>query len=151
MGLKSPALTVRDATPRDASAVARLLGTLGYPASAETARRRLEAICSHPDYRTVVAEVDGEVRGLLGLRRGLVYESDDPHVNLLVIVVDEDFQGRGIGTTLIREAEAWARGQGARLISLTSGKHRVNAHRVYEHQGYEANGLRFVKRLEPPL
>lgn len=131
----------------DSADVAHLMGVLGYPTSAEQMRARLTAIIADPDYHTVVAEVGGQVRGMVGLRRGHLYELDGPYVQLVAIVVDSDYQGRGIGAGLVRYAEVWARDQGATRISLTSGKQRHPAHRFYERLGYEAIGLRFVKVL----
>ena len=132
----------------DSAALAHLMGVLGYPTSAEQMRARLTAIIADPNYHTVVAEVDGQVRGMVGLRRGHLYELDGPYVQLVAIVVDSDYQGRGIGAGPVHYAETWARNQGAARISLTSGKQRHLAHRFYERLGYEATGLRFVKVLQ---
>ena len=131
----------------DSAVLALLMGVLGYPTSAEQMCARLNAILADPDYHTVVAEVAGRVRGMVGLRRGHLFELDGPYVQLVAIVVDADYQGRGIGAALVRYAEAWARDQGAARISLTSGKQRHLAHRFYERLGFEANGLRYVKGL----
>ena len=140
-------LHLRPVDLSDSAALAHLMGVLGCPTSAEQMRARLTAIIADPNYHTVVAVVDSQVRGMVGLRRGHLYELDGPYVQLVAIVVDSDYQGRGIGAELVRYAEAWARDQGVSRISLTSGKHRHVAHRFYKRLGYEANGLRFVKAL----
>lgn len=139
--------TLRDATLEDAPVLARLMGALGYPSDEEAVRNGLEAIMAHPDYRTVLAELDGAVVGMVGMRRGLRWEGA-PFVQLAALVVDEAAQGRGVGTALVRETEAWARAQGAGMITLNSGHHREAAHRFYKKLGYEPTGLRFLKRLE---
>ena len=56
------------------------MGVLGYPTSAERMPSRLEAIIADSDYHTAVAEVNGQVRGMVVLRRGLAYELDGPQV-----------------------------------------------------------------------
>lgn len=138
---------LREATPEDAVPLARLMGVLGYPTTPEAMRARLAAVGADPDYHTIIAEADGEVRGMVGLRRGVLYEADHPYIQMVALVVDAEYQGSGIGTVLVQEAEAWARAQGAATITLTSGKHRQPAHRFYERLGYELTGLRFVKKL----
>jgi GNAT superfamily N-acetyltransferase len=147
MERSTDALRIRDATLDDGGAIARLMGVLGYPVSPESMRARLERLEKHFDYRTMVAIVDGEVRGFAGLHRTLIYELDPPIVQLLAIAVEEAWQGRGIGTALTGEAEAWARRQGAAGVTLHSGHHRQSAHRFYERRGYETTGFGFVKRL----
>jgi GNAT superfamily N-acetyltransferase len=139
---------LREATLADAAALARLMGVLGYPTSAAAMASRLEVIGASAGSRTVVAEVEGEVRGMVGLRRVIGYEMDGSFVLLIAMAVDAAWQGRGIGTALVREAECWAREQGAGAIALTTAKHRAGAHRFYERLGYAATGLRFVKRLD---
>ncbi|MGH2459189.1 MAG: GNAT family N-acetyltransferase [Chloroflexota bacterium] len=47
---------------------------------------------------------------------------------VLVLVVDEGWQGKGIGSALLSLAEAWAKEQGAVGMYLVSGNDRVSAH-----------------------
>jgi GNAT superfamily N-acetyltransferase len=141
------AIVLREATPDDAAAYVQLMAVLGYPTTLAAARTRLETIGRDPDYCTVVAEQSGVIKALLGLWRGWVYEVDEPIVQLLVLVVDTEAQGQGIGTALVQHAEKWARAQGADGISLVSGYHRPAAHRFYEHRGYHAHGHVFLKKL----
>jgi GNAT superfamily N-acetyltransferase len=139
---------LRDATLADAPALVPLMAALGHPTDAAALGAGLAAILGHPDYRTVVAAEGGQPVGLVGMRRGLRYESGG-FVQLAALVVDPAHQGRGIGRALVRAVEDWARGLGAEMVTLNSGHHRTSAHRFYERQGYAATGLRFVKRLQP--
>lgn len=93
-------LTIRDARPTDAQALATLIGELGYPTSAETVSRRLEGLRSSGADRVIVAELAGEVIGLANLHTSLTVEYDEPVAKLNGIVVDERHRRRGIG-------EAW--------------------------------------------
>jgi GNAT superfamily N-acetyltransferase len=140
-------IVLREATPADAAAYTRLMDVLGYPTTLASAQARLDTIRCDPGYHTVVAELKGEIKGLLGLRRGWAYEVDEPIVQMFVLVVDAESQGQGIGTALVQHAEEWARGLGAAGISLVSGYHRPAAHRFYEHRGYELHGHVFLKKL----
>jgi GNAT superfamily N-acetyltransferase len=137
---------LREARIEDIPALVPLMNTLGYPTDEARLRRSLAAILADASYRTVVAEEDGAIVGLVGMRRGLRYEAG-AFVQLAALVVADGHQGRGIGSALVREVESWARAQGALLITLNSGHHRLAAHRFYERLGYEATGLRFSKRL----
>ncbi|WP_313404970.1 GNAT family N-acetyltransferase [Aeromicrobium sp.] len=47
-------------------------------------------------------------------------------------------RGSGLGTTLMRWAQAWGAQRGASIAQLTSDKRRTDAHRFYEALGYEA-------------
>ncbi len=147
MANKTDRIILREAILDDAPMLARLMGVLGYPTTEAAMRDRLVAIGADADYYAIVAEFDGEVRGFAGLRRGLYFEADGTFVQLTALVVDDGFQGQGIGTALTEAAESWARAIGARAISLTSGHQRHAAHHFYERQGYRSTGVRFVKRL----
>lgn len=141
---------MRDMTMTDAAAYACLMAVLGYPTSTDAARSRIEAILPEPDYRSFVAEWDGKVCGLVGVRLGWIYELDERVAQVLVLVVDEGMQGKGIGTALLNRAEAWAKEQGTVGASLVSGDHRLGAHRFYERRGYDARGKVFRKQLSCP-
>jgi GNAT superfamily N-acetyltransferase len=62
-------------------------------------------------------------------------------------VVLEDARGAGIGSALVGYVEQWAVRQGAKRLSVTSGKQRTATHEFYEKRDYENNGLRFTKKL----
>lgn len=142
-------LTVREFTLQDVEAAAELMAHLGYPASAGSMIRRMERICSDPGYRTWVAEYQGRVVGLVGVRRVILYESDHIAVQIAALVTDPRYRGRGIGRALLGQAETWAEQAGAAQIYLTSGNRpeRREAHRFYKRAGYEITGFRFSKSL----
>lgn len=141
------AVTVRAATPDDASALVALFAQLGHPASREAIAARLvrNAI---PGYAAWVFDTDD--LGVVGFAGGhvlLPFENDDPAAQLMILVVDERSRGRGVGKTLVAVFEDWARGQGAAQAVVGSGNGRVEAHHFYEGRGYEQRGLRFKKPL----
>lgn len=67
---------------------------------------------------------------LIGAVRWTV-DGDTAHIGRLVVAPDQ--QGRGVGTTLLREAE---RASGARLLELFTGHLSVANIRLYEREGY---------------
>ena len=52
------------------------------------------------------------------------------------VVVDEDYRGRGIGETIIREAIERARERKAKVVDLTSRPVREAANRLYLRMGF---------------
>lgn len=147
MSADPPRVEIRPGAPADAEGVAALITHLGYPSTPEQMRARLERIAAHPDYATLVAERDGHLVGMAGLKRGLSYNYDEPYARILSLVVDPGERGRGTGATLVAACEAWARGQGAASVHLTTALHREDAHRFYERLGYELTGTRYLKKL----
>ncbi len=148
-GMSGP--VVREALLDDAPAVSRLLGQLGYPASPDEMRGRLQALINHPDYVTFVAEISGEVVGLVGAQIGYSLEVTGRYGRLTGLVVEERWRGKGIGGSLMARIEDWIRQQGSVIAVLASGPHYAEAHRFYRHLGYEETGIRFVKRLGSPV
>jgi GNAT superfamily N-acetyltransferase len=72
---------------------------------------------------------------------------NEPVAWLTTLVVLEDARGAGIGSTLVKHVEDWATRNGARRLSVTSGKQRKATHEFYEKRNYENTGLRFSKKL----
>ncbi len=138
---------IREAGAGDAQAVASLFSQLGYPASAEEMTGRIETLSSLQEYKTFVAEAQGEVIGLVGVYLGRSLEFTGMYGRLTALVVDEKWRGRGIGKMLIDRVESWLAGQGALLVVLTSSSRRKDSHGFYRHIGYMDTGLRFTKRL----
>ncbi|HJP89135.1 MAG TPA: GNAT family N-acetyltransferase [Candidatus Limnocylindrales bacterium] len=72
------------------------------------------------------------------------------HVSVnLGIAVDPAWRGRGVGTALLRAAEAWARERGATRMTLGLDAFNTGALRLYERMGYEVWGLEMDKPIEP--
>jgi len=141
-------LRIRRATIGDAPAIVPLLEQLGYPSSLSEVRERLEVILERTDYATWVAQHGERVVGLAGARLGYAYEVSGIYGQLIALVVEKAYRGRGIGAALVREAEEWVKQRGGRTMALNSGTHRAEAHKFYERLGYVATGLRFVKKLQ---
>lgn len=140
-------LRIRSAALADSPAIARLMTQLGYATSADEMKERLRGILPLPDYMTCVAESEGKIVGVVGAGVGRYYEKDGAYGRLLALVVDESRRGRGVGASLVAEAERWLRGRGATSVVVNSGSRRGEAHRFYRRLGYAETGLRFVKSL----
>ncbi|WP_240418355.1 GNAT family N-acetyltransferase [Paenibacillus periandrae] len=140
---------IRESRQSDNHALAQLMGELGYPTSAESMRKRMEAIESSPMNGTFVAEMDNLIVGMIGLRVNNNYEYDDSVVQVVSLVTRAAYRGMGIGSVLILHAEEWAQARKGSAMTLTSGikPERAAAHEFYKSKGYAINGYRFSKKL----
>lgn len=142
----SDLVVVRPMTPRDAEAVARLSGQLGYPSSADDAERRFRVLAGDPDVALRVAEEgDGRVIAWIhvGVRRFL---TSDTFAQIDGLVVEASARRRGAGRALVRAAEEWARGRGYAVLRIHSNAQRTEARPFYERMGYEVIKSQWVFR-----
>lgn len=80
-----------------------------------------------------------------------VYREPEEYIYLDDLSVTERYRGRGIGTRLIREAEAYARKIGIRRIIFHVEKRNTSAYRLYERLGYSIHrddGTRYLMKKE---
>jgi GNAT superfamily N-acetyltransferase len=141
---------IRNATSSDAPALAELITQLGYPTTPEQMQTRLPPLLVEPINGTFVAELDGRVIGMIGLRIDRAHEYDGVQGRILALVVDESARGKGIGSALVAAGERWARERGAAKIVVTTAKHRERTHDFYRTLKYDFTGLRFGKLLASP-
>jgi RimJ/RimL family protein N-acetyltransferase len=142
--------TLRPARPTDARGLARLFDDvrregrwLLTPPSAVS--QPSEAFFIGEMLRTgdglaLVAEADGHPIGTvqIGLERNVV----SSHVGTLSIVVADGWRDVGIGSALVRAAQAWARQQGLLKVALAVFPDNERAIAVYERAGFVREGLR---------
>src|SRR5256885_12373300 len=93
--------TIRDARPQDADAIARLLAQLGYPTEPDAVAGRPDRLQVVGD-RVTVAQLDGNVVGLVHLQVSPAIERDRPAAKLGALVVDEAHRRHAIGRLLVQ-------------------------------------------------
>lgn len=99
-----------------------------------------ETIAGDPNQVLLVAELDGEIAGMLqitfipGLSRRGAWRA-----NIESVRIDSRLRGRGIGGWLMQRAIELARERGCRLAQLTSDKRRTDAQRFYGQLGFTAS------------
>ena len=116
----------------------------------EGERRTLQAFfeAPPPGVSLLIAESDdGEALGLVYLERMQDYFTLEGHGHVGILVVTEAAAGKGVGSALLRAAEAWAREQGYRKLTLNVFEANRGPRVVYEHLGYAPETLRYVKIL----
>ncbi|PRX41138.1 acetyltransferase (GNAT) family protein [Planifilum fimeticola] len=100
-------------------------------------------------YRLFALEESGRMLALAGVAV-MVNLYNGRHLFIYDLVTKEEERSKGYGAKLLRYLEDFARAQGCRLVELTSGVRRKEAHRFYEEKmGYTRNSWVFRKRLSP--
>jgi GNAT superfamily N-acetyltransferase len=141
---------VRAARPSDASPLVELIRELGHEIDEKTVRSNLTTLKTLGE-TPLVAELDRDVVGLVGVHRMVTVHRPAPVGRMPVLVVAKAAQGHGIGRMLVDAAEQWCRDRGCGLIEVTSNDRRAEAHAFYRHMGYERTSMRFMKRLQGAL
>jgi GNAT superfamily N-acetyltransferase len=140
-----PAIQLRTAQESDAEAIAALFTDEGYPAGPSDIVDRLGRFGSEHS-RVVVAEHDGSLLGFIALHALPRFEHDDRILRILALVVDAGARERGVGRTLMAEAERIASELGAAFVEVTAGHHRPDARRLYESLGYDATVTAYLRK-----
>lgn len=111
--------------------------SLGYDFPLDKTKEKLEYITSRPYYVIYVA-VDENDKAVAYIQ-AQEYETTylDNCINVLGLTVLNEYQGKGIGKALMTKLEEYAKKNGVKLIRLTSGMNRTEAHKFYEHIGFE--------------
>lgn len=139
--------------PEDLAAAARLAQELGYPCHAAELAERLEPLRHSPLHAVLTAESEhatpsGRIVGWMHVEasHALIHE---PLAEIVSLVVDSTARGRGVGASLIRAAEAWARSRGLARLRVRCRVEREDAHRFYVRENFtlEKTQKVFSKRI----
>jgi len=137
---------VRAATVKDAGPIAVLSGELGYPAEAKTVRERLRRILARDDQRVVVAVLPGgRICGWLQAHCNEALESG-PRVEIVGLIVSSGVRRRGVGRSLVAQAETWAAEISADAVIARSNARRVESHAFYPSLGFLPSKTQVVYR-----
>ena len=132
---------VRQAVISDAKDIYYINKTsLGYDYDLEKQKAKIQAVLNDSTQVIFVAETDNKVVGYIHLVNYDVIYADN-FKNCLGLAVDNDYKRNGIGSALLKQAEIWAKENGAVGIRLCSGVEREKAHQFYQSQGYEVTKL----------
>jgi GNAT superfamily N-acetyltransferase len=145
-------MTVRAARPDDWRAVAALLVELGRGVAAGTAedpthRMQFAGHLRRLDSVTLVAEVDGDVVGVVDMEYHQRLGDHRPQARVNDLVVTERARGAGVGTELLGRAETLARKRGCFRMALVTAGWRDATIAFYVREGWADYGRWFVKPL----
>jgi GNAT superfamily N-acetyltransferase len=126
----------RQAELTDIKDLARLSGQLGYPCPDSSISANLKSITDDPDHLVLVAEAD--LSSLAGFVHVFITKRlfTSPFAEIGGLVVDNSFQGEGIGSKLITKAENWAVSNGVQIMRIRSNITRNHARVFYLSKGY---------------
>lgn len=128
-------MIIRDARPADLAVIHRLIGQLADAPDEAEFRARFARVSATPGHRVIVAEMDGEVAGVLHVFERPALEKPCEAV-VQALVVDGERRGAGIGQALMREAEAWTAARKLASTALYTRIDRERARMFYERIGY---------------
>lgn len=142
-------LVLRDYKDADFESMNALTTELGYPTSDLQMKLRMDIICAHKDYKTIVAVCNEDLIGYIGLFRGYFWEKDSFHVRVQALVVKKCFRRLSVGSSLLNEAENWGKEIGANAILLNCGdrEERESAHIFYKRKGFLAKSIGYFKEI----
>ena len=142
-------VVIRYSKETDLPDIVSLMSELGYETNQPELTSRLATLEVNPDYHTLVAEINHQVVGLLGLHIGLAYEFTGCYGRVVCLVVNQHYRNNGIGKQLIARAKEIVFEQGGNAIILNSGTRteREDAHRFYIKNGFTAKSTGFVMRF----
>lgn len=129
-------MKIREAVAADSNTIAELAIQLGYPVTPEQIDFRMAEIRKDNSQIVLVAEVDGKVLGwihLCCLKRLL----SEPFVEICGLIVEQHHRSAGIGSALIKEAEAWAMSNGYKMVRVRSNVIRERTTFFYMKNGYK--------------
>lgn len=127
---------VREIRPDDAVETAKLTGELGYPASSDEMRARIEDLIRLTDHAIFVACLAERVVAWIHVMETRHLQSGT-RAEIGGLVVSEDVRSSGIGRRLIAHAEGWARQRRLTTLVVRSNVAREKAHRFYMREGYQ--------------
>lgn len=91
---------------------------------------------------------DGRRLGYINARMTIDEISLEPSAYIALLAVAREAEGHGVAQALMKDAEAWARGEGATrfFLDVIAGNERGRA--FYARAGFAEESLRLVKRLD---
>lgn len=140
-------MIIRECEASDVKSVFELIkNELGYSEITENeVAERLERMKALDDYSVLVSEIDGKICGFISMVREISLEINGELLRILGLAVKAEYQRKGIGAALLKNAEEIAAERKMTLITLSSNFKRPEAHKFYESQGYLKTSYTFKK------
>ncbi|WP_081387757.1 MULTISPECIES: GNAT family N-acetyltransferase [Paenibacillus] len=145
-------VTLRELVPEDAGELLRLQHQLDQEskfmllepderqASLCQVKEMLESFLAAETSILIGAEVDDHLAGYLSVRGGSVRRNR--HSAYIVIGIQKQYQGNGIGAGLFREMDIWAMNNGIVRLELSVMTHNQAALGLYTKSGFDIEGTK---------
>lgn len=141
-------MEIRTFRDEDISGVCGLINVeLGYDVSCEELKARISQMQNDSNYMIFIAAENEKIIGFIGLQTCFAFEVSGKIMRVIALAVARDFQGHGVGSSLIRRAEQYAEENRISNIIVNSGLKRTSAHRFYEKLSFYKKGYSFCRRL----
>ena len=125
-------IEIREMSASDAETVNFLSQQLGYTLSLTQTLENIKAVTDSKDHKAFVALYENKIVGWIGAAYSILIEVM-PHCEITGLVIDENYQGKGVGKNLVERVKKWAKEKGTDKLSLRCNVKRIEAHLFYEH------------------
>jgi len=124
-------ISIREVKETDAAEIVRLSSQLGYPTTMNLVLENIRELLKDPEYVVFVAQVDNGT--LAGFFHVLIARRvfHDHRAELGGMIVDQDYRGKGIGRSLLKESERWAVSINCQNLCVRSNITRKGAKEFY--------------------
>jgi len=140
-------IIIREFNDTDIPEMANLMIELGYPTTSTEMVERINNFRTNPDYKTLVAERNNKIIGVIGMMKLYFWEQNKWYVKIQALVVKQTVRKHGVGELLIKSSEVWAKEIGAICIALNCGNkaERSEAHKFYPKMGFQHKSSGYIK------
>lgn len=128
-------MDVRKAVLSDALEFVRLTEQLGYPADIEGMKIILDDLLRQQEYAVFVGAIDNKTVGWIQVHQVISMETG-VYAEIMGLVVDEEYRGRGLGRLLLHATSDWARSIGCRRLRVRCTTIRTESHKFYQNSGF---------------
>lgn len=140
-------LVIRDAVSLDSVAIQCLLKQMGYPTDLKKLEQKLAQFQHDPAEVILVAELDGQVCGVISMHYIPQLAIDGDFARLNFFCVDEHIRHHQVGKKLLNAVELLAQQRGCDRMELHCAMHREAAHVFYQAQHYIDSPKYFMKKI----
>jgi ribosomal protein S18 acetylase RimI-like enzyme len=144
-------INIRKAVVTDSKALVNLSKQLGYETTEELLLKRFYEL-EKRSQEVYIAEEEDTVVGYISFEPYYTLYVN-PGINITALVVDQNYQKKGIGKQLVKIAEEYTIKHGYSFLRANSSSSRTEAHKFYRKMGFdnEKEQKRFIKEYTDGL
>jgi len=133
--MKDSKVLIRKATAADSNRITELCIQLGYKVLNTEIYERISKIIDNNQTALFVAELNGQAAGWIQVSIRSTLESGGL-AEITGLVVDESVRGKGIGKSLVKKAEEWAKLKSYNTLRVRTNVKRTETHIFYKNIGF---------------